>query len=164
MSREFLAFFEKLLLKEMKKRMYWSDGEAPFVEWCSLLEKKSLRINLSKVIFGTEGKFKLHLDVLKKISDKETYYEAEDCERFLFDVYIPHDGVETIVKIYLSKVNFSMEHKKSDGYLFRLDAYAFIDIPDKVINEGVNSEKTLTTIKRLEENIWNTYRENKLAI
>ena len=40
----------KLLLKKMEKRMYWSDGEAPFVEWCNLLETKSLRINLSKVI------------------------------------------------------------------------------------------------------------------
>ena len=148
----------------MKKRLYWADGESPFVEWCDLLDKKSLRINLSKVIFDTENNFKSHLEVLKKISDKQAYYEADDCERFLFDVFASDGEIEGSIKIYLSKVKYSVQHKKSNGLLFRLDAYALIDIDDQLIDDGMSSENTILKVKNLEKKIWDSYRENKLAI
>ena len=149
----------------MKKRLYWSGQEAPFVEWCDFIDKKSIMVNLSKVIFKSEENFNYHLEVLKKISDKEIFYEADDCERYQFDVFSSEAEIKGSVKIYLSKVKYSLAHKKSQGFLYRLDAYALLDIPNKFIEDSENSEeKSSLQIQRIEEKIWNSYRENKMAI
>ena len=149
----------------MKKRLYWSDQEAPFVEWCDFIDKKSIMVNLSKVVFKSEENFNYHLEVLKKISDKEIFYEADDCERYQFDVFSSEAEIKGSVKIYLSKVKYSLAHKKSQGFLYRLDAYALLDIPNEFIENSENSEeKSSLQIQRIEEKIWNSYRENKMAI
>ena len=165
MSEKFIKFIEGLLLKQMEKRLYWSGEEAPFVEWCDFTDKKSIMVNLSKVIFNTEKNFNYHLEVLKKISDKEIFYEADDCERYQFDVFTTEGEIKGSVKIYLSKVKYSIAHKKSKGFLFRLDAYAILDIPNKFIEEGESAQELSSLkVKRIEEKIWNSFRENKLAI
>ena len=144
MSEESLRLIERLLIDQMKKRMYWSGEESPFVEWCDFTDKKSIMINLSKIVFNSEKNFNSHLNVLKKISDKEVFYEAEDCERYQFDVFSSEEEIKGSVKIYLRKVKYSLTHKESEGFLFRLDAYALLDIPNQLIEEGMKSE-TLTT-------------------
>ena len=165
LSEESLRLIERLLIDQMKKRMYWSGEESPFVEWCDFTDKKSIMINLSKIVFNSEKNFNSHLEVLKKISDKEVFYEADDCERYQFDVFSSEEDIKGSVKIYLSKIKYSIDHKESNGHLFRLDAYALLDIPNQFIEEGIKSE-TLTTlkVKKIEEKMWNSYRENKLAI
>ena len=120
----------------MKKRLYWSGEESPYVEWCDFTDKKSIMVNLSKVVFQSEENFNYHLQVLKKISDKEIFYEADDCERYQFDVFSSEAEIKGAVKIYLSKVKYSLAHKKSEGLQYRLDAYALLDIPNQFIEEG----------------------------
>ena len=165
MSEKFLSYIESLLLNLMKKRLYWSNEESPFVEWCDFIDKKSIMVNLSKVVFQSEENFNYHLEVLKKISDKEIFYEADDCERYQFDVFSSEAEIKGAVKIYLTKVKYSLEHKKSEGLLYRLDAYALLDIPNQFIEEGDKSEEQSSQkVKKIEEKIWNSYRENKMAI
>ena len=165
MNDQFSIYFEELLLKFMKKRLYWSKEESPFVEWCDFYDKKSIMVNLSKVIFQSEENFNYHLRVLKKISDKEVYYEADDCERFQFDVFSSEEEIKGTVKIYLSKVKYSLAHNQSKGFLYRLDAYALLDIPNHLLEEiGKSKDKSSIKVKKIEEKIWNSYRENKMAI
>ena len=165
LSEKFIKFVEDLLLNLMKKRLYWSREEDPFVEWLDLIDKKSLMVNLSKIVFKSEKNFNSHLQVLKKISDKEKFYQAEDCERHQFEVFSSEEEIKGSLKIYLSKVKYSLAHNKSDGFLFRLDAYALLDMPNEFLEEGEKEEElSLKKVKNIEEKLWNSYRENKLAI
>ena len=97
-------FLEGNLLKEMKKRGYWAEGEEPEPSWNTYEGKDILEINLKKTVFKDEKSIQKHIEFLKKCALTVKFYKADDCSRYQFKIPIYLDGkVHGYLKLYSVK-------------------------------------------------------------
>ncbi len=156
-------FLEKGLLREMKKRGYWKSGEEPDHDWNKYEGEDILEICLKKTLFEDETEFNKHIEVLKKCVDEYSYYEADDCARHQFVVPIllgdrPHGHI----KLLFSHIKYSYFHKEEDGFMFSMDAFAFIDFKTESFVGGIFDE--VPSVLNIEKEVWDAFRVNDFTM
>jgi len=152
-------FLEKTLIKEMRKRGYWKKDVSPDPDWNEYEGEDILEISLKKTLFENETEFNKHIEVLKKCLDEYSYYEAGDCIRHQFIVPILLENKQHgHIKLLFSKIKHSYFHKEEDGFLFSLDAFAFIDFKTESVDRGFFDG--LPDISNIEQEVWDAFRIN----
>ena len=156
-------FLEKGLIREMKKRGYWKNGEMPDSDWNQYEGEDILEICLKKTLFENESEFNKHIEVLKKCLDQHKYYEAEDCARHQFVIpIILGDKPHGHIKLLFSKIKHSYFHKEEDGFLFSMDAFAFIDFKTDSSRRGIFDE--IPSVLNIEKEVWDAFRINDFTM